>query len=73
MFLKGRRLYAVVLGWRREGTSTVCDRFGKRAGQQGGENELNKVDGEELHKKKGGKVAEKWGERRGREAGRATT
>ncbi len=26
--------------------STVCDRFGKRAGQQGGENELNKVDGE---------------------------
>lgn len=56
-------------GWGGE-MSTVCDRFGKRAGQQGGENELNKVDGEE---EKGGKVAEKWGERRGREAGRATT
>lgn len=26
--------------------STVCDRFGKRVRQQGGENELNKVDGE---------------------------
>lgn len=25
----------------------MCDRFGKRAGQQGGENELNKVDQEE--------------------------
>lgn len=41
--------------------STVCDRFGKRAWQQGGENELNKVDREEesrltvVHKKKGAK------------------
>lgn len=27
--------------------STVCDRFGKTAGQQGGENELNKANLEE--------------------------
>lgn len=38
--------------------STVCDRFGKTAGQQGGENELNKANLEErvdcTRKKKGG-------------------
>lgn len=42
--------------------STVCDRFGKTAGQQGGENELNKANLEERvdctrKKKRGGGVS----------------